>query len=182
MTRRLRFAFFGSSLISSYWNGACTYCRGIIKALHERGHSVTFYEPHAYERQEHRDIPDPPWARVVVYEPTDAAAVRRVVARAHGADVVVKTSGVGAFDDVLESAVLELGADCVRIFWDVDGPATLARMERHPDDALRSHVPDFDLILTYGGGEPVIEHYLAFGARRCVPIYNALDPSGSLST
>jgi len=177
MTRSLRFAFFGSSLVSSYWNGACTYYRGIIRALHERGHEVTFYEPHAYERQEHRDIPDPPWARVVVYEPTDAAAVRDVVARAHGADVVVKTSGVGVFDDVLEAAVAELPGEHVRIFWDVDAPATLARMEHHPGDPLRSLVAEFDLILTYGGGEPVIERYQAVGARRCVPIYNALDPS-----
>ena len=52
-------AFFGSSLVSAYWNGAATYYRGIIRALHERGHQVTFYEPDAYERQQHRDMDDP---------------------------------------------------------------------------------------------------------------------------
>jgi len=31
-------------------------------------------------------------------------------------------------------------------------------------------------VLTYGGGEPVREAYLALGAQECVPIYNALDP------
>ena len=56
-------AFFGSSLLSSYWNGAATYYRGIIRALHDRGRAVTFYEPDAYERQAHRDIPPPDWAR-----------------------------------------------------------------------------------------------------------------------
>ncbi len=56
---RLTIAFFGSSLVSSYWNGAATYYRGIIKALAERGHKVTFYEPDAFERQKHRDIDDP---------------------------------------------------------------------------------------------------------------------------
>ncbi|PKO58319.1 MAG: hypothetical protein CVU24_17370, partial [Betaproteobacteria bacterium HGW-Betaproteobacteria-18] len=35
----------------------------------------------------------------------------------------------------------------------------------------------YDLILTYGGGEPVTAAYARFGARRCVPVYNALDPS-----
>ena len=60
-------AFFGSSLVSAYWNGAATYYRGIIRALHSRGHRVTFYEPNAYGRQEHRDMADPDWARVVVY-------------------------------------------------------------------------------------------------------------------
>src|SRR5205085_1141016 len=60
-------AFFGSSLVSAYWNGAATYYRGVIRALAERGFSVTFYEPDAYDRQQHRDIPDPHWATVVVY-------------------------------------------------------------------------------------------------------------------
>ncbi len=68
MKSRLNIAFFGSSLVSAYWNGAATYYRGIIRALDQLGHSVTFYEPDAYDRQKHRDIADPDWARVVVYQ------------------------------------------------------------------------------------------------------------------
>src|SRR3712207_5935013 len=49
-------AFFGSSLVSAWWNGAATYYRGVIRGLHEQGHHVTFYEPIAYDRQQHRDI------------------------------------------------------------------------------------------------------------------------------
>jgi spore maturation protein CgeB len=52
-------SFYGSSLVSAYWNGAATYYRGIIRALDARGYRVTFYEPDAYERQAHRDIADP---------------------------------------------------------------------------------------------------------------------------
>jgi spore maturation protein CgeB len=37
-------------------------------------------------------------------------------------------------------------------------------------------VPRYDLVLTYGGGDPVVQAYTAIGARACVPIYNALDP------
>ncbi len=96
----MNIAFFGSSLVSAYWNGAATYYRGIIRALHDRGHDVTFYEPDAYERQQHRDIPDPEWARVVVYE-NDADAARRELEEACGADLVVKASGVGVFDELL---------------------------------------------------------------------------------
>jgi spore maturation protein CgeB len=176
MSDGLRFAFFGSSLVSSYWNGACTYYRGIIRALHDRGHEIVFYEPHAWGRQEHRDIPDPPYARVVIYEPTDPDAVRAVVARAAGADVVVKTSGVGIHDHVLEAAVLDLPGDPVRIFWDVDAPATLGAMETDAADPLRALIPGFDLVLTYGGGDPVVARYAALGAR-CAPVYNALDPT-----
>jgi spore maturation protein CgeB len=172
----VRVAFFGSSLVSAYWNGACTYYRGIVRALHGRGHEVTFYEPDAFERQRHRDMDDPPWARVVVYEPESEAAVRRVVGAASAVDVVVKCSGVGVLDDVLEEAVAGLSGPGMRIFWDVDAPATLARLEADPDDPLRSLIGAYDCVLTYGGGEPVVERYLSLGARTCVPVYNALDP------
>src|SRR3954471_4730328 len=84
----MNIAFFGSSLLSAYWNGAATYYRGIIRALHERGHRVTFYEPDAYDRQQHRDLAPPPWARVVVY-PNDRGAALRQVEAARGADLIV---------------------------------------------------------------------------------------------
>jgi spore maturation protein CgeB len=168
----MRIAFFGSSLVSSYWNGAATYYRGIIRGLHDRGHRVTFYEPDAYERQQHRDIRDPPWARVAVYHPD---RWEEAVERAQGADAVVKASGVGVCDAELEGAVLDLDAP-LTLFWDVDAPATLGRMEADLADPLRALVPRYDLVLTYGGGEPVVERYLALGARECVPVYNALDP------
>jgi spore maturation protein CgeB len=173
----MRFAFFGSSLVSSYWNGACTYYRGLVRCLHARGHDIAFYEPIAYDRQRHRDIDDPPYARVVIYEARTERQVRDTVRSARGeADVVVKCSGVGVHDALLEACVLELGAP-LTIFWDVDAPATLASMEADPADALRARIGDFDLVLTYGGGEPVVRRYRALGARDCVPVYNALDPT-----
>jgi len=50
-------------------------------------------------------------------------------------------------------------------------------VQNDPKDAFRACIPNYDIVLTYGGGAPVIEAYEALGARRCVPIYNALDPS-----
>jgi spore maturation protein CgeB len=178
MSVGLDIAFFGSSLVSAYWNGAATYYRGIVRALHGRGHQVTFYEPDAYGRQEHRDIADPDWARVVIYPGDAEGAALTAVEQARGADLVVKASGVGAFDAVLERAVLELqGAETLVAFWDVDAPATLDRLERDATDPFRTLIPSYDLVLTYGGGDPVVQAYQGFGARLCVPIYNALDPS-----
>lgn len=172
----MRIAFFGSSLVSAYWNGAATYYRGIIRALHERGHSIAFYEPDAYGRQEHRDIEDPAWAEVNVYAATKDAAYR-ALEQARGADLIVKASGVGIFDDLLEAEVLRLKTSSnLIVFWDVDAPATLERMDSNPGDPLIPLVPRFDAILTYGGGDPVVRGYAGFGARRCVPIYNGLDP------
>jgi len=172
-------AFFGSSLVSSYWNGAATYYRGLIKALAARGYRITFYEPDAFERQQHRDCEDPPWAKVVVYEPDETGATR-ALELATGADIIVKASGVGVLDAWLEREVLSHrgpdGRESLKIFWDVDAPATLESMHTNPNDTLRELVPRYDMILTYGGGHPVLNAYAALGARACHAIYNALDP------
>ncbi|MDQ3288007.1 MAG: glycosyltransferase [Pseudomonadota bacterium] len=178
MPEPLTIAFFGSSLVSSYWNGAATYYRGIVHALHRRGHRITFFEPDALDRQNHRDIEDPDWAEVVVYAGEGEAGVTGALELARGADVVVKASGVGVFDELLEREVLSLrSSGTTVIFWDVDAPATLERITLDPSDPFRALIPQYDLVLTYGGGPPVIEEYRSFGARDCIPVYNALDPA-----
>src|SRR5215469_4457944 len=96
-----RIAFFGSSLVSAYWNGAATYYRGLLRALHERKAEISFYEPDAYERQQHRDIPDPEWAKVKVYRP-EKDDLLAALEEAQGAELIVKASGIGVFDEFLE--------------------------------------------------------------------------------
>jgi len=176
--RPLSIAFFGSSLVSAYWNGAATYYRGILRALAARAHRITFYEPDAFDRQAHRDIPDPSWARVVVYPVDGTDGVLRALDKAHRCDLIVKASGVGVFDRLLEErvpAIKRPGA--LAVFWDVDAPATLDRVAADCEDQFRKLIPAYDMILTYGGGPPVVSAYRRFGARGCVPIYNALDPA-----
>lgn len=172
----MRIAFYGSSLLSSYWNGAATYYRGLLQALAAYDHDITFYEPDILNRQSHRDIEPPSWCKVVVYPATDDG-LRAVVADAATADVVVKASGVGFADEELLRATMAAARDdALRIWWDVDAPATLAELRADAAHPLRAALPNLDLVLTYGGGEPVVAAYRAFGARDCVPIYNALDP------
>jgi spore maturation protein CgeB len=172
----MRIAFYGSSLLSSYWNGAATYYRGILRALAELGHDIVFYEPDAYGRQQHRDIEPPDWARVVVY-PATAAGLRAVMAPAGEADAVVKASGVGIFDvELLQGLARAAPKDALWVFWDVDAPATLAEIEAAADHPLREALRQLDLVLTYGGGPPVVAAYRQLGAAVCAPIYNALDP------
>lgn len=166
---------FGSSITSSYWNGAATYYRGIYKNLSALSHEITFAEPDVYGRQQKRDPADVSYVEVVVYQtPRD---LEQMLVRAADAELVVKHSGVGADDEFLEARVPELCSSRTRVaFWDVDAPATLAHMDADSRDPFRSLVAEFDFIFTYGGGPPVVEHYLRRGARNCYPIYNALDP------
>ena len=173
----MRVAFYGSSLLSSYWNGAATYYRGLLSALAASGYQITFYEPDAFDRQSHRDIEPPAYANVVVYPATEEG-VRHVMAEATAADVVVKASGVGVFDDVLLAGVMAAAhPSAVRVFWDVDAPATLAEIAPDPEHPIRRALPGLDAVLTYGGGRPVVDAYTALGAKVCLPIYNGLDPT-----
>ena len=171
----MRIFAFGSSITSSYWNGAATYYRGIYKQLHALGHEVTFAEPDAYGRQQKRDAGDFSYVNSIVYRNEDD--IPALLAQAAECDLVIKHSGVGVFDELLEERVLECRSETTRTaFWDVDAPATLARVEGNTNDPFRARLRHYDFIFTYGGGQPVIEHYTRLGAANCHPIYNALDP------
>jgi spore maturation protein CgeB len=166
---------FGSSLTSCYWNGAATYYRGIYKNLHRLGHRIIFAEPDIYNRQQNRDCSAIDYATERVYQtPRDLA---KVLSEACDADLIIKHSGVGAGDERLEAEVLLCASGSTQVaFWDVDAPATLARVKQNSRDPFRELVPKYDFIFTYGGGDPVVEQYMKLGAKNCIPIYNGLDP------
>ncbi|AJD42613.1 glycosyltransferase domain-containing protein [Rhizobium gallicum bv. gallicum R602sp] len=171
----MKIAFYGSSLLSAYWNGAATYYRGLLRALAQKGYDITFYEPDVYDRQKNRDIDPPEWCKVVVYQGT-IESLKGVAAAATEADIVVKASGVGFEDDLLLQEVLRHARrGALKIFWDVDAPATLSELRQSPEHPLRKSLSRIDLVLTYGGGDPVVDAYRGLGAADCVPIYNALD-------
>ncbi len=172
----MRITFFGSSITSSYWNGAATYYRGICSALHRLGIQVVFVEQDIYERQRHRDLAsDPEYAEVVVCR--DLAELDREIERAAASDLVVKCSGVGRYDDYLDRAVLEARRTGNAVaYWDVDAPATLERAFREPAWGFRCLIPSYDIVFTYGGGPKVQQGYASLGARAVELVYNALDP------
>ncbi|MDT8070771.1 MAG: glycosyltransferase [Terriglobia bacterium] len=171
----MRIFVFGSSITSSYWNGAATYYRGIYRNLAALEHDITFAEPDIYNRQQNRDLSEVEYAKVIVYQtPRDLDDLLGLAATA---DLIIKHSGIGADDAVLERRVLEIRSRGRMVaFWDVDAPATLASVEADPTNPFRMLIPQYDFVFTYGGGAPVVEHYLELGAQNCYPIYNALDP------
>lgn len=166
---------FGSSILSSYWNGAATYYRGCYKYLARLGYDITFAEPDAYGRQQHRDSGDFSYVTSLVYRPT--VDLDRLLQLAATADIVIKHSGIGCDDSELERRIpTECSARAMTFLWDVDAPATLQRMQADEDHPLRHTTRRFDAILTYGGGPRAREGFLAFGARAYYSMYNGLDP------
>jgi spore maturation protein CgeB len=181
----LKIFAFGSSIVSSYWNGAATYYRGCYTYLARLGYEITFAEPDAYGRQQHRDSGDFSYVRSLVYQPREADGGRdldRMLTLAREADIVVKHSGIGCDDAELERRVpAECGSPSgpeapMTFIWDVDAPATIHRMRADPTDALARATRDYDAILTYGGGPLARQGFLEFGARAYYSMYNGLDP------
>jgi spore maturation protein CgeB len=174
---QLKIAFFGSSLLSSRYNPAAPYFRGIIRALHDRGHTITFYEPDDPDRRAHRDIDEPEWSRVVAY-PTDGEdGVLKSLDEARSSDVIIKVSSIGVLDDILEAAVPKVKrSDGLCAFWDIDAPATLDRIENNADDPLRAQIPLYDVIFTHSGGDAVANAYDVLRARKIAAIHNAINP------
>src|SRR5579864_7902780 len=104
----MRIYVFGSSLTSCYWNGAATYYRGIYKNLHRLGHEIIFAEPDIYNRQQNRDCSAIDYATERVYQtPRD---LHKVLAEAGDCDLIIKHSGVGADDELLEAQVVLCGS------------------------------------------------------------------------
>src|SRR3954464_6767146 len=143
----MRIFVFGSSITSSYWNGAATYYRGIYKNLAALGHEVTFAEPDIYDRQKNRDLSEVEYANVIVYKTPDD--LDDLLGIACTADLVVKHSGIGADDALLERRVLDCKSEHTEVaFWDVDAPATLARVEADTADPFRECIPRYNFIFT----------------------------------
>jgi spore maturation protein CgeB len=147
----------------------------MYKSLAVLGHEISFAEPDIYNRQQNRDLSEIEYAHVILYQtPQD---IHELIGLASTADLVIKHSGVGSDDELLERRVLECRSPHAQVaFWDVDAPATLARVESDAHDPFRRLIPQYDFVFTYGGGSEVVERYGKLGARNCHPIYNALDP------
>jgi spore maturation protein CgeB len=136
---------------------------------------VVFYERDVPYYADHRDLVEWPDGELRLYSNWDDVlpAARADVAEA---DVAMVTSycpdGVAAADLVLS------GASGLRVFYDLDTPVTLASLRRGetvpylPVEGLA----DFDLVLSYTGGEALRELVGRLGARRVAPLYGSVDP------
>lgn len=171
----MRIAFYGSSLLSSQWNGAAPCYREILKALSALGYAITFYEPDSHERRTHLDSESADWCRVEVYDDT-IPALQRVAAEAAAADIVIKASNVGFEDERLLVEVMDRARpDALRVFWDDDPRATLAELRDAPDHPLGLVLPELDLVLLTGGAEPLVAAYRMLGAAACVALDDSVD-------
>ena len=173
----MRLVIFGLALSSSWGNGHATLWRGLLRALAERGHTITFFEKDVPYYAAHRDPwPQPREVSLALYESlaTDGARIDKALRYADGA-IVTSYCPEGA--EICER-VLAAGVPFT-CFYDLDTPVTLHALERgSPVEYLPERgLGDFDLVLTYTGGAALEALRTRLSARRVAPLYGFVDPA-----
>lgn len=172
----MRIAIFGLTVSSSWGNGHATLWRGLCSALAEAGHSISFFEKDVPYYRTHRDLGQPRGYALQLYSEWSEIQPR-VESALTECDCAIVTSycpdARSAADLVLENSKI------FSIFYDLDTPVTLNALGRQGTvDYIPSYgLEPFDLVLSYTGGNALLELQNRLGAKRVAPLYGSVDPS-----
>src|SRR5436305_4730660 len=171
----MKIAIFGLAITSSWGNGHATTYRALCHALHKRGHRIVFFEHNLEWYQNNRDLPEPDYCDVKVFERWNDI-LPQVRAELKDTDVAVVGSyfpdGIAALDEVLESNVP------FKAFYDIDTPITVAALEQlgRTDYLLKRHLPELDIYFSFTVGSMLQELETQFGVPMAAPLYCSVDP------
>lgn len=165
---------FGLTITSSWGNGHATLWRGLCRALTARGHRVVFFERDVPYYAAHRDLTELPGGSLVLYEGW-ADVCPSVDRELRHADAAIISSYCA---DALQAAELVRTYDCLRVFYDLDTPITLARVARgeRVEYLPAEGLGDFHLVLSYAGGRALDALRSELRAREAAPLYGSVDP------
>ncbi len=165
---------FGLTISSSWGNGHATIWRGLCRSLTARGHRVTFFERDVPYYAAHRDMREPAGCDLRLYERWEDIrdVARDTIARADAAMVTSYCPDAQQASDLIADAVP------LSVFYDLDTPVTLDRLDR--GDAVeyipRGGLGAFDLVLSFTGGRALERLREELGARAVAPLYGSVDP------
>jgi spore maturation protein CgeB len=171
----MRIVVYGLSVTSSWGNGHATTYRALLRALKRRGHGITFVEKDVPWYRNNRDMPEPDFCEVVLYEDW-ALEEAALVELARGSDAVV----VGSyFPDAIAATKALLGAMTAPVmFYDIDTPVTMAGLRSAGGMAYLDArlIPEYAAYLSFTGGPALRELEEVYGAKRAVGFFCSVDP------
>ncbi len=171
----MKIVFYGLTITSSWGNGHATTYRSLCRALTRRGHRIHFVEKDVEWYRSNRDMPEPTFATVHLYEDWPSKA-RALLALSEDADVVV----IGSYfpDAITATRALADRAQQPILFYDIDTPITLAqlRVNGRTEYLDASLIPAYAAYLSFTGGPALAELETRFGARRAVAFFCSVDP------
>ena len=171
----MKIVIFGLSITSAWGNGHATTFRALCEALHARRHKITFFEKNVEWYASNRDLPEPPYCNLIIYEDWQEI-LPRVKRELAGCDAAVVGSyfpdGIAAIGLVHESSV-----PC-KAFYDIDTPITVSQLREKGRTGylLADQIPGLDIYFSFTGGPMLRELEERFGARRAFPLYCSFDP------
>ena len=170
----MKVVFYGLTITSSWGNGHATTYRSLIKSLHACGHRVQFVEKDLEWYRNNRDLPDPEFCSVALYDDW-AHESKRLRGLARDADAIV----VGSyFPDAIQATreLLEDGHETI-LFYDIDTPITIARLraEGRTEYLDAGLIPHYAAYLSFTGGPMLREIERRFGSPCVVPFYCSVD-------
>lgn len=171
----MKLVVFGLTISSSWGNGHATLWRGIARALAAKGHRIVFFERDVSWYAGARDYWQIPGGDLVLY-PQWSEIVRRVESELEDCDAAIVTSycpdAIAASERVIEIAPFS-------VFYDLDTPVTLGRLERGEGVPYIGNrgLADFDLVLSFTGGGALDALRRDLKARRVAPLYGHVDPN-----
>lgn len=170
----MRLVIFGLTVSSSWGNGHATLWRGLCNALARQGHDVTFFERDVSYYANHRDLLWPKSYKLVLYPSwTEVNSLAR--SAVSESDVAVVTSYC---PDAQPASTLVLDSSAMKVFYDLD---TAVSLQNFRSRGAVEYIPtaglsDFDLVLSYVGGQALRELQDLLGAKRVAPLYGSVDP------
>jgi spore maturation protein CgeB len=170
----VKITIFGLTISSSWGNGHATPYRAIIKALHRMGHEVHFFEKDVPYYRARRDFDSAPYCRLHLFE--EWSQVRaQALSEAGDSDVVLTASYLPEGRRVNDE-VLNLSRP-LKVFYDLDTPVTLAALSIGTIDYISpEQFAEFDLVLSFTGGQVLPELESRYRARMARPLYGCVDP------
>src|SRR5581483_1009577 len=148
---------------------------GLARALAANGHDFVFYERDVPYYAAQRDLWALPHGRLELYQSWDEVRVQ-AARDVDDADAAMVTSFC---PDAASAEQVVLGSRApVRAFYDLDTPVTLDQLARGASVSyIGPHgLREYDIVLSYTGGDSLVALRERLGARLAVPLYGSVDP------
>jgi spore maturation protein CgeB len=171
----MRIVIYGLTITSSWGNGHATTYRSLIKALARRGHRVHFIEKEREWYRSNRDLPQPEFCTVQLYDEWSMSAPSLLQASIDADAIVIGSY----FPDAVKATktLLDMGYGPV-LFYDIDTPITMSQLRAYgaTDYLEASLIPHYAAYLSFTGGPVLKELEERFGSPWAVPFYCSVDP------